>query len=100
MLVYTITVNVERSVSEDWLVWMKDNFLNAIVRTGLFEKYNAFKVLHDSDGDTFTFQFFCKDMVEYKKFQDEHKSDILHLLMNSFPNKIVYFNTLLEELEE
>jgi hypothetical protein len=98
MLVYTITVNVESSVAEEWLVWMKENFLKPIVATDIFEKYHAFKVLHDSDGDTYTFQFFCKNILQYKKFQDEHKNDILHALMNSFPGKVVYFNTMLEEV--
>src|SRR4051812_460666 len=99
MLVYTITINIEKSVAEEWLVWMKENFLNAIIATNLFDKYHAFKVLHDSDGDTYTFQFFCKDILHYKKFQDEHKGHIIHALMTSFPEKVVYFNTLLQELE-
>src|SRR5690242_61150 len=98
MLVYTITVNVEKSVSEDWLLWMKENFLGAIISTGFFERYNIFKVLHDSDGDTFTFQFYCKDILMFEQFRDEYKAVILQALMDSYPGKVVYFNTMLEEV--
>src|SRR6478672_9757940 len=100
MLVYTITINVEASHSAEWLVWMKENFLLPVMTTGLFERYNSFRVLHDhDDGDTFTFQFFCDDVSKLHQFQEEHKGAILHTLMHAFPDKVVYFNTVLEELE-
>lgn len=98
MLVYTLTVNVDASVSEAWQEWMKAHLLEAMLDTGLFEKYHAFRVLHDSDGDTFTFQFFLKEDELFDHFQQEHKAQILNRMMNSFPDKVVYFNTLLREL--
>jgi hypothetical protein len=99
MLVYTITVNVEQSVTDQWLLWMKENFLGAMLATGFFQRYNAFKVLHDSDGDTYTFQFFCSDILQFEQFSEPHKGIILQSLMNSYPGKVVYFNTMLEELK-
>src|SRR4051812_46480699 len=99
MIVYTITANIETSVAEEWKLWMQENFLTVIMDTGLFDKYNVFKVLNDNDGETITFQFFCKDIVVFKKFQDEHKAKVVQLLTESFPNKVVYFNTLLQQLD-
>ncbi len=99
MLVYTLTVNVEESVSADWLSWMKEEFLLPMMQTHSFERYNFFKVLHDTDGHTFTFQFFCKDLNSFEHFELNFKASLLKSLSDSFPGKVVYFNTLLEQMQ-
>ncbi|MDB5226327.1 MAG: hypothetical protein JWN78_520 [Bacteroidota bacterium] len=99
MIVYTITANIEAPVAQEWKIWMQNKFLPIIMDTGLFEKYIVFKVLNDNDGETITFQFFCKDIIVFKKFQDEHKAKVVQLLTESFPDKVVYFNTLLQQLD-
>jgi hypothetical protein len=99
MLVYTLTVNVEESVASEWLLWIKEDFLVSMLGTGFFDKHHLFKVLHDTEGHTYTFQFFCKDVLLYQQFELEFKKQILQDLMDSFPGKVVYFNTMLEQLD-
>lgn len=99
MLVYTITANIDQSVAEDWMIWVRENFIPSIMDTLLFEKYHMFRVLNDTDGDTITFQFFCKDVVMLQHFQQHYRNDILISLSSAFPDKVVYFSTLLEQLD-
>ena len=99
MLVYTLTANIDTDLADEWLQWMKDEVIYFVTQTQLTVQYKIFKVLNDNEGVTYTFQFFFKDAFVYKLFLNEHHKNFAALLNKYTHPKVVYFNTLLQEME-
>lgn len=98
MIVYTLTANIDEDIADEWLQWMKDEVIHFVQQTQLSVKYKIFKVLNDNEGVTYTFQFFFKDAAVYKLFLNEHHKNFASLLNKYSHPKVVYFNTLLQQL--
>ncbi|MDZ7648557.1 MAG: DUF4286 family protein [Cytophagales bacterium] len=39
MLLYNITIGIDKNIESDWIAWMKENYLPAILKTGMFSGY-------------------------------------------------------------
>ena len=49
MIIYNITINIDASIHEEWLQWMKDEVFYFALQTQLPVKYKSFKVLEIVD---------------------------------------------------
>ena len=45
MLIYNVTINIDESVHDQWLDWMKDKHLPDMLATGKFSHAKMVKVL-------------------------------------------------------
>ena len=100
MLLYNVTIGIDKNAEAEWLSWIKVNHIPRIMQTGLFEQVRMFKVLQDDSEDTVSYsvQYFATSLelvVQYlevfaPKIMEDHRITFLH--------KHVVFNTLLEEV--
>ncbi len=99
MIVYNVTVKVDNSVHEDWLVWMKETHIPDVMKTGLFTANNILKVLvDDEDGKTFSIQYSTTSWENLKEYQDNHAPRLQKEHNDKYSGKFVAFRTLLEEV--
>jgi hypothetical protein len=99
MLLYNVTVGVDKEIESEWLHWMKQYYLPAAMKTGAFLDYKIYKVLtHEDEGSvSYSIQYFSdaiEKVVEYlnnagKQLVEEHRA--------KFKDRHVVFNTLLQE---
>jgi len=100
MIIYNVTVNVEDSIHDDWLAWMKSVHIPDVLKTGMFRECRLCKVLSDEDtGATYSFQYLCDTMENYEKYRDEFAQDLRNQVIEKFGDKFVAFRTLLEVIE-
>ena len=51
MLLYNVTFGIDKQIEDEWISWMKANYIPAMMETGLFTEYKMYKVLtHDDEG--------------------------------------------------
>lgn len=101
MLLFNITFNIETQIHQQWLKWMKANFVPAVMQTELPYKSTILKLLTEIEnaGSTYSFQFHFKTMEDFLSFEFNHKERILDRHDMLFRGKFVQFSTLLEEVE-
>ena len=101
MFLFNITFNIEPHISQQWLKWMKANFVPAVMQTKLPRKSTILKLLTEVEnaGTTYSFQFHFKSMEDFLNFEFNHKEQILDRHDMLFRGKFVQFSTLLEEIE-
>lgn len=101
MVVFNITFNIEPHISQQWLKWMKANFVPVVMQTKLPKKSIIMKLLTEVEnaGTTYSFQFHFKSMEDFLNFEFNHKEQILDRHNMLFRGKFVLFSTLLEEIE-
>ena len=100
MIIYNVTVNVEDSIHDEWLSWMKTIHIPDVMKTGMFRECRFCRVLSDEDtGTTYSFQYLCDNMKTYEKYRDEFATALRNQVVEKFSDKFVTFRTLLEVIE-
>ncbi|MCH7408013.1 DUF4286 family protein [Belliella sp. DSM 111904] len=100
MILYNITVNVERDAESEWLQWMKSTHIPEVLSTGMFVEHKIFRIMHDSEdtGSNYSVQYFAKDMNHVMSYQHEFFDKHNAVVQQKFPKKLAIFMTLLEEV--
>lgn len=101
MILYNVTVKVNREIHNDWLGWMKAIHIPDVMDTGLFEAYKLCKLLFtdETDGITYAIQYACKDLQTLEQYQKEFAPKLQKEHAERYKDKYVAFRTLLEIVE-
>jgi hypothetical protein len=102
MIIYNVTVNIDDSVHDDWLQWMKTEHIPQVLATGKFKEAKLTKVLVEEEkgGVTYSTQFraFSREALDdyYKHHADALRTEGL----KRFADKMLAFRTELEIIDE
>lgn len=100
MIIYNVTSNIDNSVHDQWLIWIKEH-IPQVLSTGCFTEAKLTKVLVDDDqGTTYSVQYRAKSRESldeyYSKFADALRQDAV----KRFADKVLAFRTELEVIDE
>lgn len=101
MIIYSVTLNVDDDVHEDWLQWMKETHIPDVMNTGHFEDYQMCRVIshqEEKDGTSYNIQYSCKKMADLHRYQAQHAPKLQKEHNERFEKKVVAFRTLLEKI--
>ena len=102
MLLYNITIGIDKEVEMEWLQWMKSVHIPEVMRTGLFSDFKIYKVLHDDDesNTSYSIQYLAPSLNEVNTYFEKFAPPILEKLRLRFKDKHVAFMTILEEVSQ
>lgn len=97
MIIYNVTINIEEAVTTEWLSWMQEIHIPAVLATGKFTNALMTKVLVEEEmgGHTFSVQYSCPDKTTLEAYYTED-ADRLQGDSGKFAGKFVAFRTELE----
>lgn len=97
MFIYNVTVNIEDSVHEEWLTWMRNEHIPEVMKTGLFEEYRFSRVMVDEEsGITYSVQYLVKDLETLKLYNEMYAPALQNEHRNRYEGKFVAFRTVME----
>jgi hypothetical protein len=98
MILYNVTVNIDDSVHDEWLAWMKSKHIPDVLATGLFTDNKIFRItnLEEGEGNTYSIQYFCNSMDDYERYQNEFAPKIQAEHSERYKDKFVAFRTIME----
>ncbi len=97
MIIYNVTVNIEDSVHEEWLKWMKEKHIPDVMKTGHFLENRFCRILvQEETGTSYSIQYVCKNMAELDAYRRDHAPRLQKEHLDKFEGKFVAFRTLLE----
>ena len=102
MLIYNVTINIDESVHDQWLEWMKDKHLPDMLAKGKFTHAKMVKVLVEEDmgGITYSIQYTTQDRGTLESYYKEDAERLRADAQKMFPNKFVAFRTELEVISQ
>ena len=97
MIIYSVTINIDDDVQQDWLHWMKEVHIPDVMSTGLFVENRLLKLLNvDDQGTTYSIQYMMRSMDDYETYQKDHAPRLQAEHTQRYRDKFVAFRTLLE----
>ena len=100
MIVYSVTVNIDEEVHEDWLAWMKNKHIPDVMATKIFTEYRILRVISRNDGEegvSYNIQYSCPSMADLHRYQVQHAPALQKEHQERYQDKFVAFRTLLEQ---
>jgi len=101
MIIYNVTINIDNSIHEEWLVWIKQH-IPKVLATGLFLKATFTKVLVEEsiEGLTYSIQYLAHSKEALESYHKLHAAEIQAEGLQKFGDKMLAFRTELEWIDE
>ena len=102
MHIYNVTINIDESVHDEWLTWMKDVHIPDMLATGKFleAKMCRVMVVEETGGYTYAIQYTSRDTKTLQRYFEEDADKLRQDSMDRFEGKFVAFRTELEVVSE
>ncbi len=104
MIILNETVQVEDAVQQEWLAWLREQHLPAMLATGIFTSYKLCQLLGiNREGEevtTFAIQYMAPDMQKLHAYQVHYAPQFNSDMAQRFGEKALAFRTILRVLEE
>ncbi|CAL1520953.1 DUF4286 family protein [Chitinophaga sp. MM2321] len=98
MIIYNVTVKVATDTHLEWLSWMREEHIPAILRTGLFHDFRICRLLEqdDQEGPTYAIQYFTDSLENYNTYQEEYAQGLRQRGYDLFGDRFIAFNTVMQ----
>lgn len=98
MILYNVTLNIEESIQDDWLIWMKNKHIPDVMNTGLFKGHKILKLKEPKpeSGITYSVQYFCDSMEKLNLYFEKKAPALQAEHTERYKTKFVAFRTILE----
>ena len=98
MIIYNVTIKVDTSIADDWIVWMKSEHIPGMLITGCFREANILRLLEvdDSEGPTYAIQYKADSKSAYENYIDAHSVKMRNDSFAKWGNKFIAFRSLME----
>jgi len=102
MYIYNVTTNVDESIHDEWLNWMKTKHIPAMLATGKFSVAKMSQVMIDEEmgGTTYAVQYTTESLEILQQYYKEDAEKLRDEAIRLFRDKIVAFRTELKVINE
>ena len=100
MIIYNVTVNINKSITKEWLEWIKEH-IPQVLATGKFKEAKLTKVLvEDKEADTYSIQYRAHSREALDSYYAEDAEHLRQDGLKRFSDKMLAFRTELEVIDE
>lgn len=102
MYIYNVTSNVSEAIHKEWLNWMKQTHIPAMLATGKFTKAKMAQVLVEEEmgGVTYSVQYTTDSAETLKAYYNENATKLRNEALLLFKDQLVSFRTELMVISE
>jgi len=101
MILFNETVSIENAAAPEWLKWMQETHISAVMATTYFVKYQIARVMEDEDtgGTTYAVQYFARHMEDLLEYNRQHDQAMQANMQARYAGKYAAFRTVLEVID-
>lgn len=98
MYIYNVTTNVDESIKDQWLDWIHNTHIPAVLKTGKFSEAKLCRVMvkEEMGGITYSIQFTAASLEDINSFSQNEGLSIENEAFIKFGEKQLSFRTKLE----
>lgn len=98
MLIYNVTIKVQDSIKEEWLIWLQEEHIPELIKTGCFTEATVLQLLEvdDSEGPTFAIQYQCISKALYNRYIENFADSLRQKSFDKWGDQFIAFRTLMK----
>ncbi len=100
MILYSVTVNLDESIHEEWLEWMTTKHIPDVMATGCFKESKVYRILspEPEEGVGFCIQYACDALEDFERYQIEHAAILQSEHKEKYGTRVTSYRTLMEKI--
>jgi len=100
MLIYNVTVQVEDSIREEWLTWMRSVHIPEVLDTGCFLEAKISQIhAEDVGGVSYSIQYLSPSKQALERYQQDFAPTLQQKHTLRYEGKFVAFRTILSLID-
>lgn len=98
MLLYNVTVKIDKEVESEWLEWMQTKHIPDVLNTGQFTQSRICRLLEQPEDEdaTYIIQYQCEGQEKYNYYTEMFAPALRDEFNQRYKGKFVAFRTLME----
>ena len=98
MLIYNTTIKVALPIHQQWLLWMKNEYIGKVMESRCFTKYVLVRLLNidEEEGPTYALQLYANSINEYERYEEKYRQESDKMSYEKWGSNVIFFRTLLE----
>ncbi len=100
-ILYSVTVQIDASVHDDWLQWMQHHHIPDVLKTGCFTGMRMYRHINADEkaSITYSLQYTCRTISDYETYRRQFAEALQQQHQQRYEGKFTAFRTLLQEVE-
>lgn len=101
MIIYNVTSNVDKSIHDQWLIWIKEH-IPQVLATGCFIEAKLTRVLVEEEhgATSYSVQYRAKSREDLELYYNKYADALRQDAIKHFADKVLAFRTELEVIDE
>ena len=101
LFLYNVTIKVAETIAADWLPWMQEVHIPAIMATDCFTHARIFRLLEidDSEGPTYAVQYFANSKSNYNRYISLHADEMRQESYDKWGDQFIAFRSLMQGVQ-
>jgi hypothetical protein len=98
MIIYNVTIKVDKSIAEQWLQWLKETHIPEVLATGCFQSHTVVRLLEvdDSEGPTYAIQYNAASKADYNRYITIHAEELRKKSFAEWGNRFIAFRSVMQ----
>jgi len=98
MIIYNVTIKVDRRIHDAWLPWMKDVHITEVVNTGCFTHGVMLHLIEadDPEGITYAIQYHAESKAMYNRYIEKYSEEMRKKGIEKWGDKFIAFRTVMQ----
>lgn len=102
MIIYNVTINIDDSVHDQWMDWIRNKHIADVLATGKFQSARMVKVCVEEEmgGKTYSIQYTATSRELLNRYYEEDAPSLREEGFRLFGDKMLAFRTELEHISD
>lgn len=97
-LIYNVTSKVSHSIHKEWLKWMQEHHIPAVLATGCFFKATVLRLkeVDEEEGPTYAIQYHAASESDYERYLARFSAGLRQEILDKWGNQFIAFRTVMQ----
>jgi hypothetical protein len=98
MIIYNVTIKVQASIHQQWLIWLKAEHIPAILNTSCFTHSTILQLLEtdESEGPTYAIQFHTESKAQYNRYLELFSNELRKKSYEKWGDQFIAFSSVMQ----
>ena len=101
MYLFSITINIDDNVRDEWLIWVNRKLKPLLADKSLIKDFRVLRILSEeqNNGSSYSFQYHLHNWEGVEKFEERYDLEVAIDMYRFYKEKFVEFRTRLEVVD-
>lgn len=101
MIIYNVTIKVDQSIANAWLLWLLNEHIPEIMQTGCFSSHKVVRLLEvdESEGPTYAIQYNADSKADYNRYIEMHATEMRQKSFDKWGNGFMAFRSVMQVVQ-